>query len=101
MSQTGWIEARDAGGARAAPRRFSWAWVGVVPFFVFAGAFLVLPALSLFVGSFQDRQGQFTLNNIIDLSQPFIVDAYWLSIRVSLVTALGGAIFGFLLAYAS
>ncbi len=101
MSQTSWVETQDDVGARAAPRRFSWAWVGVVPFFVFAFAFLLLPALSLLVGSFQDRQGQFTLNNIIDLSQPFILDAYWLSIRVSLITALGGAIFGFLLAYAS
>jgi putative spermidine/putrescine transport system permease protein len=101
MSQTGWVEAQDAAAAPAAPRRFSWAWVGVVPFFVFAIAFLLLPALSLFLGSFQDREGQFTLNNIIDLSQPFILDAYWLSIRVSLVTAVGGAIFGFLLAYAS
>ncbi|MFL5803856.1 MAG: ABC transporter permease [Roseiflexaceae bacterium] len=101
MSQTSWVETHDDTGARAAPRRFSWAWVGVVPFFVFAFAFLLLPALSLLVGSFQDRQGQFTLNNIIDLSQPFILDAYWLSIRVSLITALGGAIFGFLLAYAS
>jgi putative spermidine/putrescine transport system permease protein len=101
MSETGWIETRDAAGAQTAPRRFSWAWVGVVPFFVFAFAFLLLPALSLLVGSFQDREGLFTLNNIIDLSQPFIVDAYWLSIRVSLITALGGALFGFLLAYAS
>jgi putative spermidine/putrescine transport system permease protein len=101
MSQTGWVGARDAAEARAAPRRFSWAWVGVVPFFAFALAFLVLPALSLFVGSFQDRLGRFTLNNIIDLSQPFILEAYWLSIRLSLATAIGGAIFGFLLAYAS
>jgi putative spermidine/putrescine transport system permease protein len=101
MSQTGWVGARDAAEVRTAPRRFSWAWVGVVPFFVFALAFLVLPAISLLVGSFQDRQGQFTLNNIVDLSQPFILDAYWLSIRISLITAIGGAIFGFLLAYAS
>jgi putative spermidine/putrescine transport system permease protein len=101
MSETGWIETRDAAKGRTAPRRFSWAWVGVVPFFVFAFAFLLLPAISLLVGSFQDREGQLTLNNIIDLSQPFIVDAYWLSLRVSLTTALGGAIFGFLLAYAS
>ena len=101
MSETGWFETRDAAKGRTAPRRFSWAWVGVVPFFLFAFAFLLLPALSLLVGSFQDRAGQFTLNNIIDLSQPFILDAYWLSMRVSLITAIGGAIFGFLLAYAS
>ena len=82
------------------PRRFSWAWLGVVPFFIFAIAFMILPAFSLFSGSFQDRQGNFTLENIFGLSQPFILNAYWLSIRISLVTAIGGGLFGFLLAYA-
>jgi putative spermidine/putrescine transport system permease protein len=100
MSQTGWVETQDAMQARP-PRRFSWAWVGVLPFFIFAIAFLILPALSLFAGSFQDRAGNFTFDNIIGLAQPFILDAYWLSIRVSLVTAIGGTLFGFLLAYAA
>jgi putative spermidine/putrescine transport system permease protein len=100
MSQTGWVETHDAAHARA-PRRFSWAWAGVLPFFLFAFAFLILPALSLLIGSFQDREGNLTLDNIIGLTQPAIVDAYWLSIRVSLVTAIGGALFGFLLAYAA
>jgi putative spermidine/putrescine transport system permease protein len=100
MSQTGWVETQDVAGARPT-RRFSWAWLGVLPFFIFAIAFLILPALSLFAGSFQDRAGNLTFDNIIGLGQPFILDAYWLSIRVSLVTAIGGALFGFLLAYAS
>jgi putative spermidine/putrescine transport system permease protein len=34
------------------------------------------------------------------LTQPFILNAYWLSIQISLVTAIGGGLFGFLLAYA-
>jgi len=78
-SQTGWVETRDTTGARPAPRRFSWSWLGVVPFFLFAFAFLIYPAASLFVSSFQNAAGQFTLDNIIGLSQPFILDAYWLS----------------------
>jgi putative spermidine/putrescine transport system permease protein len=101
MTQTGLVEAQEPSRAPPAPRRLSWAWLGVLPFFIFAIAFLLLPALSLFAGSFQDAQGQFTLDNIAGLSQPFILDAYWLSIRVSLVTAIGGALFGFLLAYAT
>jgi len=101
MSQTGWAEPQDAVKAPPSLRRLSWAWVGVLPFFIFALAFLVLPALSLFAGSFQDRAGNLTLDNITGLAQPFILDAYWLSIRVSLVTAIGGALFGFLLAYAA
>ena len=50
-SQTGWVETRDTTGARPAPRRFSWSWLGVVPFFLFAFAFLIYPAASLFVSA--------------------------------------------------
>jgi putative spermidine/putrescine transport system permease protein len=101
VAQTGLAETRDTAQTQPTPRRFGWSWLGVTPFFLFAGAFLLLPAASLVVGSFQDAQGNFTLANIIGLTQPFILDAYWLSIRISLVTAIGGGIFGFLLAYAA
>lgn len=101
MEQTGWIETQDTPGTRPAAAKRSWAWLGVLPFFIFAIAFLLLPAASLVIGSFQDAQGQFTIANVADLGQPFIVDAYLLSIKVSLVTALGGGFFGFLLAYAA
>ncbi|MBI3152624.1 MAG: ABC transporter permease subunit [Chloroflexi bacterium] len=75
-------------------------WLGVLPFFLFALLFLVLPSLRLVIGSFTNNDGQFTLANIIQLfEEKSILDAYWLSIRVSAVTALGGGIFGFLLAY--
>ncbi|MBX3014102.1 MAG: ABC transporter permease subunit [Caldilineaceae bacterium] len=77
-----------------------WNWLGVGPFFLFAIALLILPSTSLFVGSFQDNAGAPTLANFRNLLQPNIVDAYWLSIRVSAVTALGGGLLGFLLAYA-
>lgn len=81
-------------------RSLSFAWLGMAPFFFFAIAFLIIPSSSLFIGSFQDSAGQFTFNNILDLSQPKIVDSYILSIQVSAVTAIGGGILGFLLAYA-
>jgi putative spermidine/putrescine transport system permease protein len=100
VTQTSLAETRDAAKTLPGPRRFSWAWLGVIPFLLFAVAFLLLPAVSLVVGSFQDSRGDFTLANIAGLAQPFIIDAYWLSIKVSLVTALGGGFFGFLLAYA-
>ena len=35
----------------------SWAWLGVTPFFLFALMFLILPTGFLFVGSFQDADG--------------------------------------------
>lgn len=75
-------------------------WLGVIPFFVFAILFLVLPSMRLFIGSFTNTAGQFTLDNIVQLfQQPNILSAYWLSIRISAVTAIGGGILGFLLAY--
>lgn len=87
-------------GARPQFARLNWNWIGVAPFFLFAILFLILPAGSLFVGSFQDAQGNFTFNNIHNLFTGYILNAYKLSIQVSLVTAIGGALFGFLLAYA-
>ena len=95
-------ETRGAPEARPVPlkRRASWAWVGVVPFFVFALLFLLLPTAFLFVGSFQDSLGRFTLDNYPKLFRTLVLEAYWRSIRISFVTALGGGVFGFLLAYA-
>jgi len=80
---------------------FDWKkWIGVIPFFLFAILFLVLPSLRLVAGSFTNSDGQFTIANILQLFQEqSILDAYWLSIRISAATAIGGGIFGFLLAY--
>ena len=86
--------------APAKPGKLSWAWLGVAPFFLFALLFLILPTVTLLVGSFQTPDGSFTLKNIGDLFQQSIVDAYWISIRVSLASALLGALIGFFLAYA-
>lgn len=82
------------------PGKLSWAWLGVAPFFLFALLFLVLPTVYLLVGSFQTPDGSFTFDNITNLFQQSIVDAYWISIRVSLASALLGALIGFFLAYA-
>jgi putative spermidine/putrescine transport system permease protein len=87
--------------ARPQTRRLKLTWLGVVPFFLFSLLFLILPSLYLLFGSFQDEAGNFTLANIGDLFQPFILNSYWLSIQVSAVTAIGGVVFGFALAYAS
>lgn len=76
-------------------------WLGVLPFFLFAVLFLLLPSGRLFVGSFTTDSGQFTFNNLLQIFQEHaILDAYWLSIQISAVTAIGGGLFGFLLAYA-
>ncbi|MBB2973779.1 ABC transporter permease subunit [Mesorhizobium sp. RMAD-H1] len=81
-------------------RRLPLEWLGVVPFFLFAIMFLIWPTLFLIVGAFQDQAGNFTFQNIVDLFQPSILSAYWISIRISLASALGGALIGFFLAWA-
>jgi putative spermidine/putrescine transport system permease protein len=88
--------------ARPARRGFNWSWLGVVPFFLFAFLFMLLPIAFLIVGSFQDsnNNSQLTLQNYGDLTTPLIANAYRNSIEISLVTAIAGAIFGLLLAYA-
>jgi putative spermidine/putrescine transport system permease protein len=79
----------------------SWAWIGVVPFFLFALLFLLLPSISIFVNSFQAPDGSFTLENVQALyTRADFVSAYRASLSISVITALGGGIFGFLLAYA-
>ena len=87
--------------ANAAPRRrINWAWLGVVPFFLFAIFFIFIPSASLFIDSFRSVDGGFTLAHLAGLAEPPIPQAYWLSIRISAVTALGGGLLGFLMAYA-
>jgi putative spermidine/putrescine transport system permease protein len=79
----------------------NWDWLGVAPFFLFATLFLFLPSISIFIRSFQTRAGEFTFDNIIALfTQSDIVNAYKTSLTISVITAIGGALFGFLLAYA-
>jgi putative spermidine/putrescine transport system permease protein len=85
---------------RPVRRRFSWTWLGLVPFFLFSIAFLVIPTSYLVIGSFKDLSGNPTLQNYADLTTPEIASSYLTSIEISLVTAVLGGIFGFLLAYA-
>ncbi|EUB96090.1 hypothetical protein PMI07_001692 [Rhizobium sp. CF080] len=75
-------------------------WLGIVPFMVFALAFLIVPTLYLIVGAFFNPAGEFTFQNIVDLFSPSILGAYWISIRVSVASALGGGLIGFFLAWA-
>ena len=100
MTQSSDAEAKPILVAGIRPGQVSWAWVGVVPFFVFALMFLILPTAYLVVGAFQDADGHFTLDNLVNLFQPSILRAYWISIKVSAVSAVGGAVVAFFLAYA-
>ena len=97
------VAKQDAPLARPATRKVSWAWLGVLPFFLFTFLFLLYPSSTIAVRSFQDsKTNAFTLQNISHLLRnPALINAYLISIKISLVTSLGGGIFGFLLAYAA
>lgn len=88
------------GGRRVWRPRLSWAWLGVLPFFLFGIAFLLYPALSILTQSFLDEQRDLTTRNIANLTDPNILASYWLTIRLSAVTALGGGLLGCLMGYA-
>ncbi len=87
--------------ARPPSRKINWAWIGVLPFFLFALLFLFLPSITIFFRSFEAPDGSFTFDNIIALfTVRDIINAYKTSLTISVITAVGGALFGFLLAYA-
>jgi putative spermidine/putrescine transport system permease protein len=75
-------------------------WLGIAPFTIFAMLFLIVPTLYLITGAFLTPDGTFTFKNIADLFTPSIIDAYLISIKVSVASALGGALIGFYLAWA-
>ena len=77
-----------------------WTWLGVAPFFMFASLFLIGPVLYLVKGAFQDINGAFTFNNILELGSPNIVASFSLSMRLSLLSALMGTLAGLVLGYA-
>ncbi len=78
----------------------SWKWLGVVPFFLFVIAFQLYPSLSIAIRSFVDQAGKFTLDNIIGLNQPLIMNSYFSSIKISLISAGLGGLLGFGLSWA-
>lgn len=88
--------AKPASLTRFVPLR----WLGIIPFFVFAFLFLILPTIYIVVGAFRTPQGDFTISNILALNTPTIRNAYWISIKISFWSALLGCVIGFAMAAA-
>jgi putative spermidine/putrescine transport system permease protein len=87
---------RSAGAGRRAL-----AWLGLLPFLLFAAAFMLLPAGSLLAGSFFNSAGAFTLDNFAHLLRPSILGSYAITIRLAAASAFWGSILGLLIAYAA
>lgn len=75
-------------------------WLGVLPFFVFSGLFLIGPTLILAYRSLEGLEGGLTLENYRQLITPAVLSAYGMSIRISLTTAILGGLIGFFIAWA-
>jgi putative spermidine/putrescine transport system permease protein len=88
--------ARPDGGGRRLPLP----WLGVVPFLLYVGLFLLLPTVIIAFGSFTTKQGDPTLSNIAGINQDFLIKAFVTSTTIAVASALLGAIFGAMLAYA-
>ena len=74
--------------------------LGLLPFLAYTTTFLLVPTLIVVVGAFLDGNSRPTLGNLSALTQPQIVSAFIHSTVLSAVTAVLGAVFGALLAYA-
>ncbi len=68
---------------------------------MYAIAFLFVPAISVMIGAFQNNANHATLANVRLLFQHPYIDAFWGSLRLSLVTAALGCTIGLCVAYAA
>ncbi|KKC38133.1 hypothetical protein WH87_11065 [Devosia epidermidihirudinis] len=75
------------------------AWLGLTPFVLFAAAFELMPVVTLVRSSLSGGAG-ITLDNFARALTPNIIAAFGNSLYLSLTTAIGGTIFGTLVAYA-
>ena len=91
---------KNVGGAMRPPRFNAGLWLGVLPFFIFSGLFLIAPTLVLAYRSVESPDGGLTLQYYAQLLDQTAINAYSISIGISLLTAVLGGLFGFLLAYA-
>ena len=81
-------------------RRIPLTWLGVVPFFVYVGIFLLLPTAIILAGSLVAPDGSISLSNFAGINKPYMYKAFIQSFEISAVSALIGATIGALLAYA-
>jgi len=81
-------------------RRLPLSWLGVVPFFIYVGIFLLLPTAIIVAGSLVASDGSISLSNYEGINKPYMYKAFITSFQISAVSALVGAVLGALLAYA-
>jgi putative spermidine/putrescine transport system permease protein len=74
--------------------------VGTVPFFAYVGVFLLLPTGVVIWNSLRNTTGGWNLGGITELANPAVRGYFIGSFKLCLVSSVGGAVFGAVLAYA-
>jgi len=74
--------------------------LGVIPFGVYVGLFLLAPMVAVAIGAFQDNSGGFTLSNVQAATHGVYLHGFWQSIVLSVISAVLPGILGLMLAYA-
>jgi putative spermidine/putrescine transport system permease protein len=88
-------------GAGASRFKGAGNYLALIPFHAYVGLFLVIPTIYVTVGAFSDTNGNFTLDNVQAIfTTPQFIDSMIKSLQLSVMTALIGAVFGALLAWA-
>lgn len=87
-------------GAKRPSRLHLGQWIAVLPFFLFSALFLIGPTLLLAYRSLEGSEGGLTFDNYRQLGTDTVINAYAMSIRISLTSAVLGGIVGFLIAWA-
>jgi putative spermidine/putrescine transport system permease protein len=82
-------------------RRRNWDWLGLLPFLAFLGLFLVWPTFTVFTQAFEGDSGGVSTSAFTEAVTGQYRRSFIASLKLSLVTALLGAVIGVLLAYAA
>ncbi len=89
------------GGAGSRRLRGAGNYLALVPFHLYVGLFLILPTAIVAVGALTTADGGFTFDNVVRMfTDDVFVSAFTKSLQLAVVTAILGAIFGGLLAWA-
>jgi putative spermidine/putrescine transport system permease protein len=76
------------------------AYLGVIPFLIFTGIFLLYPTFNVVKGAFEDSSGKSNPGKITELfNDPIVRSAFGNSIEISVKTAILGSILGGLFAW--
>jgi putative spermidine/putrescine transport system permease protein len=72
----------------------------VVPFFAYVGVFLLLPTGIVIVNALKNATGGWQFSAVTELGNPLVRGYFIGSLKLCVITSVGGAVFGAILAYA-